>query len=331
MLFISLFFSGILLFVANLAVRTSSWPFTIILATGLVMSLVTCVFFSVAVPLLTALFCLILWLCPARFLPLSVLSLVAVYGLLAVPGIQRERDYRIWRAQYPFESVEDRLPFMEVDRTGPKPNFDEAQLQRVEAEIEGDYVPRERSHQLKRLHEYAIDMFVSSPGFGITRMGSSPLNLIEGVRNEKDIPQPAAPSVGGLRSIDVTTPAVGSNLRMHQNSIIDFVNPVGWGYFKSRSKVAGFQSHQFSKVPEPAGPLRITSIELIGWLHGEPLAYVSENLPAMKELRKAATRPLDSFESDGLKQLREGQGSVYSERARSGASAGRYPGRQAMP
>ena len=88
---------------------------------------------------------------------------------------------------------------------------------------------------------------------------------------------------------------------------MDFVYPNGWGYVKDRQHVAGFRSHQFSKVPEPSGNIQVASVELIGWLRGKPVAYVSENLPAMNELRNAPTRPLDSFEEEGLAALRSGK------------------------
>jgi hypothetical protein len=42
-------------------------------------------------------------------------------------------------------------------------------------------------------------------------------------------------------------------------------------------------------------------------LHDEPLAYVSDNLPRMDELRKAPTRKLDEFEAAGLAALRRGE------------------------
>ena len=35
-------------------------------------------------------------------------------------------------------------------------------------------------------------------------------------------------------------------------SILDFVNPRGFGYIKDRRHVAGFETHRFSQVPAPA-------------------------------------------------------------------------------
>lgn len=133
---------------------------------------------------------------------------------------------------------------------------------------------------------------------------------MNGMRDDQLIPQPAI-VVGKLRSVDnlkyFPVPDASTIELLHRNCIVDFVHPAGWGYAKDRRHVAGFQSHQFSKVPEPTGTLRVASIELIGWLRGEPIAYVSDHLPAMKELRNAPTRPLDAFEEEGLAKLRRGE------------------------
>jgi hypothetical protein len=42
-------------------------------------------------------------------------------------------------------------------------------------------------------------------------------------------------------------------------------------------------------------------------LHEKPVAYVSEHLPRMEELRPAPTRPLNAFESEGLSVLQLGE------------------------
>ena len=53
---------------------------------------------------------------------------------------------------------------------------------------------------------------------------------------------------------------------------------------------------------------RIQSLELISLLkHAEPVAYVSNHLPRMDELRDAPTRPLRPFEKQALAALYEGE------------------------
>jgi len=77
----------------------------------------------------------------------------------------------------------------------------------------------------------------------------------------------------------------------HQAGIVDFANPGGFGLVKDRQHVAGFQGHQFSKVPRSAD----------SWV-----VYISDHLPSMDELRAAPRRPLDDFETLGLAALRNG-------------------------
>jgi hypothetical protein len=94
----------------------------------------------------------------------------------------------------------------------------------------------------------------------------------------------------------------------HLMSVVDFVNHDGFGYFKERRKVAGFQSHRFSRLPWAERNWTVETVDLVGLLlHDEPVAYVSANLPNMDELRGAPTRTLDVFEGDGLETLRNGE------------------------
>ena len=73
---------------------------------------------------------------------------------------------------------------------------------------------------------------------------------------------------------------------MHDAGTLDFVNPVGFGFMKDRRHVAGFQSHAFSEVPDSTPRWCVERLDLIGLLlHPEPVAYVSDKLPAMDELR----------------------------------------------
>src|SRR5260370_2629567 len=52
----------------------------------------------------------------------------------------------------------------------------------------------------------------------------------------------------------------------------------------------------------------VQALDLLSLLkHEEPVAYLSEHLPRMDELREAKTRPLDAFERDALEVLRRGE------------------------
>ncbi|MCE9530788.1 MAG: hypothetical protein K8T89_06645, partial [Planctomycetes bacterium] len=84
-----------------------------------------------------------------------------------------------------------------------------------------------------------------------------------------------------------------------------------FGYVKDRQHVAGFHPHGLSDVPDPVPQpgksLQLSSIELVGLLRDKPVVYVSENIPAMSELSKAPTRPLDSFEQQGVELFKKGE------------------------
>jgi hypothetical protein len=112
-------------------------------------------------------------------------------------------------------------------------------------------------------------------------------------------------------------------VEFHTDSVADFANPAGFGYLdwevrggervKTLERVIGFQPHAFRRLPEPpeqqnGAKWRIVQLELVSLLkHDEPVAYVSDHLPRMKELREAPTRPLNAFERDALTQLEAGE------------------------
>jgi hypothetical protein len=126
----------------------------------------------------------------------------------------------------------------------------------------------------------------------------------------QDRPPVPQPGIGPDRSPpDQWDPVSGSHFdSLHEASVLDFVNPAGFGLVQDRTRVLGYQKHGFSKVPDPADTWTVGTIDLIGLLlHPEPVAYVSANLPRMDELRDAPTRPLDPFEVEGLERLRGGK------------------------
>jgi hypothetical protein len=94
------------------------------------------------------------------------------------------------------------------------------------------------------------------------------------------------------------------------------VYPAGFGFVKDRRHVAGFQAHQFSRVPQPVRQWQLQHLDLVGLLlHEAPVVYVSAHLPRMDELRKAPTRPLDVWEDAGLASLRGGEDLFVRETA----------------
>lgn len=314
MLYVALVASGVLFVVANVATKRSRRAGVVIFVSGLVLTVapLSLGLAIPAVPLLTLVLC-----CLAsrqRFFWRSAIAFVLVFALLGLPQVKREMEYAGWRKEFPFESIEKRLPIaMSAEHDT---HFDFTEVETLEVEIEQErrygFAFSRRPELLKNIHERTVWKFVNSPEFGISRMSHLEVNgkrLKDGLRDTV-IPQPAI-AIEKLRSIDnpesVLVPKFSILDQMNRRSVVDFVHPAGWGYVKDRQHVAGFQAHQFSKVPEPEAKAQVVSVELIGWLRGEPAVYVSENLPAMSELRKAPTRPLDSFEENGLAMLRKGE------------------------
>ena len=133
--------------------------------------------------------------------------------------------------------------------------------------------------------------------------------------------QPRPPAASGLpaeRSISATDEP--DLLKLNQEGIVNFAYSEGFGFVKDRQHVAGFLPHGFAEVPNSATQWDVIRVELIGLLlHPKPIAYVSEKLPAMAELRGAPTRALDEFEGSALRSIQKGETlavGTHNDRAR---------------
>jgi hypothetical protein len=168
-----------------------------------------------------------------------------------------------------------------------------------------------RDYQLRRLHEDAVGLFINSPGFGVARMfNPTKAGLAVGLR------RPPVPLQPGSRFPELWPPGQPERLPaaaaeplslMLEDSILDFLNSNGFGYFKDRRHVAGFQPHAFSQVPAPAEHWKVEALELVSFLlHDEPEVYVSSHLPRMDRLHDVPSRPLDRFEMLALDAVRRG-------------------------
>ncbi len=242
------------------------------------------------------------------FLPLSVLAFVGAYAAGVLLSLPTLIEYARLRERYPYESMADRVPVPKATErvvaghTAVSPS--EAELE-VEANSDGR-AGKQRAYLLERLHEDTTRLFVNSPGFGMARMVNTPSEL--GLKllprdDPPDQPRPR-PSDAGGRSLAADLDAES----LHTRSVVDFVHPAGFGFVKDRRRVAGFQPHGFSRVPDPPPRYSVETVELVGLLlHPEPVVYVSPRLPAMADLRGAPTRPLDAFESAGLAAVRAGK------------------------
>jgi hypothetical protein len=268
---------------------------------------------------------------PRFFLRLSGAATLAAYLCAAGLAWQSEHEYARLRRIYPFESMEQRV-------SAPRREVRDAPLARAPAQrlntLE-EMVQREsnsyRGWQLEILHEDAIGLFVNSPGFGVARMmHPSEGGIRVGVRREQ-VPRQPGPRISSMWSPgEFEQLSAGYENWLGQlldTSVLDFVFPRAWGYLKDRKHVAGFLSHRFSRIPhandhgemltgkpestevtESTDRWKVQTLDLVGLhLHDEPVAYVSDHLPSMDELRSAATRPLDKFETLGLIAVRHGE------------------------
>lgn len=234
---------------------------------------------------------------------------VAAWLIAGVNVFWMDRCAIEWRAANPFESMEQRAPEPKssgwTDHLADKPLWSDLECQMPR----GEYARRlrGRSGALHIIHESRVGLFFQAAGFGIARMPVvMPREEHFGPDFTLPVPQPEgyepnAVSLGDEMPADPQQPFA----KLHTNSLLDFVNPDGWGYVKSRSEVAGFRPHRFSKVPKPVERWEVRRVELVGLLlHEKPAVYVSEHLPRMDELTGAKTREPDSFETEGLRAIR---------------------------
>lgn len=252
------------------------------------------------------------------FLPLAAVAVAVPYGLIGWQSLREERERDQLRAQYPFESMVDRLPEPQGRLRTPPTGAAATRLDRFEDAALTEYHQTRRTDQLQELHGRNVDAFVNNPGFGVTRMTRIRMHAedLEDQGQDTTPSQPGSPAIWGLgESFEPTTNADRELFgEMHTGGMLDFVNPRRWGYVQNRNRVAGFLPHRFSKVPE-ARTWQVQRIELMGLLkHPEPVVYLSDKLPAMKELRDAPTRPLDKFETTGLEVIQKGDDGFAARR-----------------
>jgi hypothetical protein len=332
MLFTSLFLGWILLILANLVFcrpqRWPAWPLIVpFVVCGIAFTIgPVCLFFLPPVALEFVLLgaamiaCTFLRRGPRYFVPFSGLATMVAFG---IPLWFTWQECSRPREKYPYETMEQRLP-MPGNGFHAEPLPEEAAMYLTELEESiGRQESSFRARQLRRLHEDTVTSFVNSPGFGVSRVTvPTEYVLAMGLRNDGPIPQPGAPSQveaspGELERETRVLDELPLDLHwMHENSVSDFAHAGGFGFFKDRRHVAGFEPHRFSSTPESVEPWRLQTVDLVGLLmHEEPVVYVSSHLPRMDELREAPTRPLDAFESVGLSGLRRGDHLVVREKA----------------
>jgi hypothetical protein len=241
------------------------------------------------------------------FAPMALAALAIAYGIVGLTAISGTRSYDRLREQYAFESMETRVPTPPSSSRTDMARLPEESLAAIETSL-GDKRNRSRTDSLRELHENRLSEFTSAPGFGVARLIPPWAGLSGYPREAPYQPGTNPSSIRSNADLPLSATDEPDLVTVHQAGILDFVNPRGFGYIKDRAHVAGFLAHGFSESPKPTTRWAVERIDLIGLLlHPEPVAYVSERLPAMDEIRRAPTRQLDTFEVAGLESLRGGQ------------------------
>ena len=255
------------------------------------------------------------------------------------PKSSRETQVEELRRKFPYVSLSARLAYEDRQSrekiVAPKLGADaKDQLRVTETQLGWSQQNDRRAKLLEALHALSVEDFIARQGFGISRVRCSPLKAI-------DLPEPPSlpfaredrddaadnsqrrPSgIDSLLPADLSlVPSADLLTTFNQERGLDFVTPMRWGHVVDRDHVAGFQSHAFWRRPflthklgksTEAGAVTsrwdVRRLELVSLLkHDKPLAYVSENMPRMEELKEAKTRELTDFEQHSLDKLVQGQ------------------------
>lgn len=292
--------------------------------------------------------CLVGRVKPSAIKWVAIGAMVVSYGILLSASLPKLIEFSKLRSEFPLQSVSDRLAYEAkateklagaASRSEPAVLRSEVaqRLEIAEQRVAGmsDHPWRgNRRSMLASLHNRKSDEFAVAQGFGPTRMmpgfvSTEDVELpeVEPVPMPTELDRPYEPDQGSsdaLADIDRPThqqPPTKDLLSLHESGVFDFVDPNRIGYVRDRDHVAGFQSHQFTKMPElavekdqPSASWQVARLELVSLLkHEVPVAYVSKNLPQMDELREAPTRPLEAFERQSLDRLRSDEDVVIDE------------------
>jgi hypothetical protein len=322
-LYFSLVLSGVLLLITNLIAWKAEYPVATVLVTSALFFLASFGLLGIRLPpilfqatllgAIVSVWGLRRWR-RSVFLALSCAATLLVYGAFGAVAFQETRQLQ---REFPYVSMEDRLPLPKTRRPvaslplAPSDRLDSLEILPDNHNGRND----DKVSALRAIHEDAVRVFVNQPAFGVTRMRMTFAFyfLRNGARREPPISQPGHPSPSPwlLDSFPIGPDSSKDDdglLSLHQGSVVDFANADNFGFMKDRRHVAGFQEHQISQTPTPSEPWTLQTVDLIGVaLHEEPVAYVSEYLPRMDELRAAPTRSLDDFESAGLTALERGE------------------------
>jgi hypothetical protein len=236
----------------------------------------------------------------------------------AIAFLKAQREKEAYARQHlGYFSLAERLP--RGKPIAPNKSLDTHSKMRWET-LDGDLarLQDERAKLLKAYHEKTQQFFVSSPGEGPMRGFAGPDDILVDntvYYNEYSQPiqesDPAAFPDSPYESLTRLAPD-GEFYDWHNDRLLEFLFPRGFGYVKDRDHVAGFKPHGFRKACHKeiseSHYYFAFHIHLVGILRYEtPMVYLSDKLPSMEQIHQGKTRPLDYFEKAALMALRDGE------------------------
>lgn len=151
---------------------------------------------------------------------------------------------------------------------------------------------------MQKLHGEAHKQFIRAPGNGRDRI--TPLMVTATIKQ-----RPWTSPEWTSEELAKETPPLeeASDLSLiHRLSIFHF------GESAAKSPPEQWAAAQAALSAKKQQVWEIKSLDLVGLvMHDEPVVYMSERLPEMKDLKKKTLRPLDVFESEGLEELATGR------------------------
>jgi hypothetical protein len=248
------------------------------------------------------------------------------FAAASLYGIYEVRRGEV-RRLLPEDSLADRLGYKEEfsiyqrKTAAPLSPESEQAIESLESQIDGDPDAREIIEIIRRYHRTKVEEFINTSGFGVARrLGARP--TLDFKRRRERIPlnvEPVPTAEIPQKSVANFKVKPGKNrlFDLHLASVVDFSNAMGLG-LRENDRILAFQEHGFRKSPvavqHEEESYRVSRLDLVSLLkHNRPLAYVSEMLPNMEELKDAPTRELDYLEARGISDLREGKELVLLE------------------
>jgi hypothetical protein len=151
-----------------------------------------------------------------------------------------------------------------------------------------------------RLHDEALAHFYSDPRNGLYRLP---------VVYERIVRKWTSPYFSpGELGTDEPIPHRDDLRKIHRSSLSDFTTLRPPTTTIADLRKAGLWKIDRKKFDKNRKVWEVKQLDLVGLvLHAEPVAYVSEKLPAMDKLHAVPTRELDEFEYSGLSVLENGK------------------------